>query len=180
MNLINKALLALSMILVCCSNPKSQKKSEDANHLKLRPLSEQFRSEDANHLKLTPLSEQLLEMFITDSMNYERLDPSKCSIVLSFVDQSEKDIDLWIYDSDLLVSCIDHSYVTRYKGFNIFYQFKINGKYLSGISDEKLKCSKCDSLLKVRKNPYEYDGSIYKVYKETNEINKKIVKVRGG
>jgi hypothetical protein len=175
MTVISKALLALFILLVCCSNPKPQKVLADCSDL--RP---QKSSEDANHLKLTPLSEQLLDMFIADSMNYNRIKPHICSIVLSFGDHSESDIDLWIYDSDLLVSCLDHSYVTRYKGFNIFYQFKINGKYLSGISDEKLNCSNCDSLLKVRENPYEYDGSIYKVYKESNEFKKKIVKVRGG
>ena len=165
--MIRKVLLVLLLVPILGFNLKLQQKSEDANCL-----------------KLTPLSEQLLNMFIADSMNSKRLNPRVCSLVLSFGDNSDSDVDLWILDADLLNSCVDHFYLTKYEGFYLFYRGEINAKYISGIrGTQQLRCSICDSLIKSKGNPIvfkEYDGSIYKVYKETNERNKKIVKIRGG
>ncbi len=135
------------------------------------------------HFKLTTLSEKILDMFIEDPMNKGRIESSSSSIVLSFGGVHDLNNELWIFDAELLQSCVDHTYLTKYKGFSVFYQGKILPEYIYKIrATGKLKCPVCDSLLRAFPPGKQivfsiYDGAIYKIKKGTKIKNIKIEKV---
>ena len=151
-------------------------------------LKSQDKTRNIDNSKLTALSAKILDMFIDDPMNNGRIDSLSCSIVLSFGDTHDFNNELWIYDAELLSSCVDvdHIYLAKYKGFNIFYNGKILSKYIykSRVAT-KVRCLVCDSMLnKLPKGERillkEYDGSIYKIKRGTTIKNIKIEKVVGG
>ena len=149
-------------------------------------LKSQERGKNISQFKLTTLSEKILDMFIDDPMNIRRIDSLSCSIVLSFGDIHDLNNELWIYDAELLHSCVKNTYLTKYKGFNIFYDGKMLSKFIYKCSYAKeVKCTACDSLLKAipkdEQVPFDnYDGSIYKIKKGTTIKNIMLERVQGG
>jgi|GEM_PF-5162118 hypothetical protein len=137
-------------------------------------------------LNLTKLSREIICDFIKDEMNKERIDSLSSSLVLSFGDSIDLNIDLWLYDDELLYSCLNHKYIESYMGYCIFYQGAINDKYID-LETHKYKnsnCKACDSILSHISDKSsiifkEYDGSVYKVYKSSKGEKVKIIKMPG-
>lgn len=153
--------------------------------LLLVDFNQKSQNQDTYQYKLTPLCEKVLDMFISDPMNDNRIDPLHCAIILSSGDIQNSNIELWISDGELIDSCIGSIYLTKYKGFNILYNGnEMKPKYFFVIGKNN-KCKVCDSLLKTRpvdrRVPInQYDGSIYKIKKGTTLKNMIIEKVPGG
>lgn len=138
-------------------------------------------------LNLTSLSKNLICRFIQDDMNKERIDSLSSSIVLSFGDTSEADVDLNMFDEELLYSCLNRKLITKHLGYCIFYQGKINSKYVRTSNNDynKSNCSPCDSLIRSIPDKSSviykyYDGSVYKIYKSDKGNKMRIVKIPGG
>lgn len=125
-------------------------------------------------------------MFIEDSMNIHRIDPASHSLVFSFGDVQDSTIELWVMDNELLKSCIDDIYVTKYKDFNIFYNGLLLPKYIQKYRTiSEISCAKCDSILKTLPNKEDivfknHDSSIYLIKKGTTIKNIKFERVQGG
>lgn len=150
-------------------------------------LKAQEKTEKQRRLDLTSVSKDIVSEFIHDDMNTERIDSLSSSIVLSFGDVADADVDLTLYDDELLYSCLNHKYVAKYMGYCIFYQGMINSKYIEEVTSlyDKNNCSTCDSLVEkvLDKSSVifkEYDGSVYKIYKSDRGRKVKIVKIPGG
>ena len=135
--------------------------------------------------QLTDLSKKILDMFIADSMNYWRIDTLRCSIVFSFGDTYDINNELWIYDNELLASCLDHVYLAKYKGFNIFSSDNvILPKYILKKKINFAQKNFCDGLLnsipKEFQVPRIYDGSIFKIKRGTTIGKILVERVQGG
>jgi hypothetical protein len=118
-------------------------------------------------------------------MNLHRIDPSRHSLVLSFGDVQDSTVELWIMDDELIKSCVNDIFITKYKDFNVFYNGQLLPKYVQKYrSMKEINCT-CDSLLK--KYPKKegiifsnHDGSIYLIKKETTIKDIKFVRIQGG
>jgi len=158
----------LIILLILCLNLKSQQN-----------LTKTYQ------FKLTSLSERIIDMFINDSMNLHRIDPSSHSLVLSFGDVQDSTVELWIMDDELIKSCVNDIFITKYKDFNIFYNGLLLPKYIKiHIAILKINCT-CDSLLKKYPKGEEiifsnHDSSIYLIKKETTIKDIKFMRIQGG
>lgn len=137
--------------------------------------------------KLSTLSEKIIDMFINDPMNKGRIDTLTCSIIFSFNDIQDLNNELWIYDANLLNSCLNKNFVTKYNGYNIFIDdSELLPKYISKrISALKTKCKDCENILSTYPKGEQpileiYDGSTFKVKKGTTIKDIKIEKEQGG
>lgn len=128
--------------------------------------------------QLTDLGKKVLDLFIEDSLNFERIDTSRCSIVFRFEDKFDPSNELWLYDEELLGSCTDlnRTYLLKYKGYYIFNNGrKISPKYFKGSKLDFTKKNICDELLetipKEFQTPMIYDGCVFKIKKMTTIRN---------
>ena len=148
-------------------------------------ISAQKEIKNVSNYQLTDLSRKILDMFIADSMNYKRIDSLRCSIVFSFEGKFNANNELWIFDDELLVSCINHNYAAKYKGFNIFISgSKILPKYIIEGKNILYKKNDCETLLNSMPKEFQvptiYDGSMFIIKKGTTVKNVLIEKVQGG
>lgn len=152
--------------------------------LNLSPQTKKISNVYFNY-QLTDLSKKILDMFIEDSMNLGRIDTLRCSIVFSLGDTHDINNELWIYDNELLASCIDHMYFTKYKGFNIFNSgSEIIQKYATKKKVNSTQKNICEKLFKSIPKEFQvpriYDGCIFKIKRGTTIEKILIEKVQGG